>query len=310
MEGRTAPRQGRRASAARAMGGAHGAGGANDTTTSGGTALAGQPSAFGATTASTTENEKGTGSHRAEAAPAAANETAKPFTGVSRRKSIQMSQGEGDAGKGTKAMSRNHERHFDDEGDDASGAVDIMSIPELETEGEQDITKQVADAPKVRSSKVQSLYELDSVNAGIPPLAPSFASAKGHGNHEDGDLGMQSSRQRSAEAARQKEQLASVDLSLLTRHLLPSEYVFSEDQDAVWEVDALTDKASIFSLCVCISYDYSCVARCDAIWCTSVLRPTPRSLSRLTDALWTTSPSPVRVCDLACSCAGARLCSV
>ena len=67
-----------------------------------------------------------------------------------------MSQGEGDAGKGTKATSRNHERHFDDEGDDASGAVDIMSIPELETEGEQDITKQVADAPKVRSSRSEA----------------------------------------------------------------------------------------------------------------------------------------------------------
>ena len=68
----------------------------------------------------------------------------------------------------------------------------------------------------------------------------------------------------------------------------------------------------VYFRCVyaCVSYDYFCVSLCDAISCTTVLRPTPRSLSRLTDALWTTSPSPVRACDLTCSRAGARLWSV
>ena len=39
-----------------------------------------------------------------------------------------------------------------------------------------------------------------------------------------------------------ERQLASVDLSILTKHLLPSEYVYDEDMDAIWDVTELTEK--------------------------------------------------------------------
>ena len=173
----------------------------------------------------------------------------KPFSGVSRRK---MSQIETETQKNTRAASRHDSRHRDDDDDDAGTAVDIMLIPELETEGEQDITKQIAYAPKVRSSKVQSLHELDSVigNVGVNLNAPSSFIGGQHSTSFDGTsgLGAQSSRKRSSMSETQlkheemERQLASVDLSILTKHLLPSEYVYDEDTDAIWDVTELTEK--------------------------------------------------------------------
>lgn len=40
--------------------------------------------------------------------------------------------------------------------------AEIPVIPDLEEEAEEDITKQVADAPKVASRKIQTMKELDS----------------------------------------------------------------------------------------------------------------------------------------------------
>ena len=99
---------------------------------------------------------------------------------------------------------------------------------------------------------MQSLHELDSVsgNVGVNLNAPTSFIGGQHSTSSDGasGLGAQSSRRRSSMSETQlkheemERQLASVDLSILTKHLLPSEYVYDEDTDAIWDITELTEK--------------------------------------------------------------------
>jgi len=80
------------------------------------------------------------------------------FTGVSRRKASTqgfMDTGGDDAGmRGRGGPNRSkHDEHTEE--------MQILEIPELETEADEDITRQVAAVPKFRSNRVQTINELD-----------------------------------------------------------------------------------------------------------------------------------------------------
>lgn len=53
---------------------------------------------------------------------------------------------------------RNRRKHDADE----DGPETILEIPELEAEGEEDITFQVAEAPRARNNRMQTMAELDN----------------------------------------------------------------------------------------------------------------------------------------------------
>lgn len=128
--------------------------------------------------------------------------------------------------KDDKISRRNKHDAFEEKDEDVT---DILSIPELEAGGEQDITKQVADAPRIRSSKIQSLHELDSSSGGLQnTFGNAIMSSSMHRN--DSEVKTDETSQKA---------LTTIDLSLLTRHLLPSDVVYEED--AVWDVSTLTD---------------------------------------------------------------------
>mmetsp|Transcript_17398 Transcript_17398/g.41591 ORF Transcript_17398/g.41591 Transcript_17398/m.41591 type:complete len:240 (-) Transcript_17398:64-783(-) len=125
----------------------------------------------------------------------------KKFTGVSRRKAQQMEE---DATQDKTSGMRNRWKH--------EAAADepetILEIPELETEGNEDITFQVAEAPRARN-KMQTMQELDDDQQYNLPSNPD----------------------------------ADIDLSLLTSVLCSAEQV--EENEHIWEPDILfTDVAS------------------------------------------------------------------
>jgi len=117
--------------------------------------------------------------------------TGKKFTGLSRRKQEQQVAVEEEK---QRARSKYDER---------LQAAEIMDIPELEEEGKEDLTRVVAEAPKVRSNKVQGIDELnEDTQFNLP-------------NTDDRDI----------------------DLSMLTTVLCSSEQVYEPDE--VWEPDML-----------------------------------------------------------------------
>lgn len=85
---------------------------------------------------------------------------------------------------------------------------DLAEIPTLDAVAEEDITRQVADAPQVKDTRVQSLRELDRA------IASKIPAGNGDG----------------------------VDLSLLASALLPRELV--DDPDVAWDHDALFARIS------------------------------------------------------------------
>lgn len=116
----------------------------------------------------------------------------KQLAGVSRRKQDQRRQ---EAEEKEKAKSK-----YDDMVERAGSIENIM---ELEEEGREDLSRIVADAPKVRTNKVQNITDLDEdMHYRLP-------------NNEDREI----------------------DLSLLTTFLCSSEQV--EEPDEVWDPDML-----------------------------------------------------------------------
>lgn len=86
-----------------------------------------------------------------------------------------------------------------DEDDDDDGPT--MMIPDLDEEQAEDITRQVAEAPALKSSRVQTIKELDSeIDRTLPPAS---------------EIG--------------------VDLSVLLRFLTPPELV--QEEDVEWDFD-------------------------------------------------------------------------
>lgn len=87
--------------------------------------------------------------------------------------------------------------------------TDITEIPDIEEEAKEDLTNKVAEAPNVRSQKVQALTELDQAIQFTLPATP-----------------------------------AGIDLSLLISALMPQEKVTEIDQPWDWEQlfqDAITE---------------------------------------------------------------------
>mmetsp|Transcript_24236 Transcript_24236/g.52967 ORF Transcript_24236/g.52967 Transcript_24236/m.52967 type:complete len:260 (-) Transcript_24236:603-1382(-) len=114
------------------------------------------------------------------------------FTGVSKRKQDQRMREEEEK---QQAKSKYEDR--------VNNAEAILDIPELEEEGKEDLTRVVAEAPKVRSNKVQGMEELD----------------------EDMQFRLPSTDDR------------DIDLSLLTAVLCSSEQV--NEPDEAWDPDML-----------------------------------------------------------------------
>mmetsp|Transcript_28408 Transcript_28408/g.34498 ORF Transcript_28408/g.34498 Transcript_28408/m.34498 type:complete len:230 (-) Transcript_28408:645-1334(-) len=125
------------------------------------------------------------------------DEPAQPFTGVSRRKAASTTFGEEQKGP-------DRRKHEDEgEADVLTEMQQVMEIPELDADVEEDITRQVAAPPRLRSNRVQTIKELDH---DIQYSLPTYNDKE-------------------------------VDLSLLTCVLCPSEQV-AED-DVMWEADTL-----------------------------------------------------------------------
>ena len=99
-------------------------------------------------------------------------------------------------------------RHFADEG----GVDDIMEIPDLEDEDpEEDITTQVAAAPRNTTKRVQSMRELDK------EVATNLPNTMQHG----------------------------INLSILTKALCPLAAVdFDPTQEEMWDFDPLLQHVS------------------------------------------------------------------
>lgn len=116
----------------------------------------------------------------------------KHLAGVSRRKQDQRRQ---EAEEKERAKSK-----YDDMVERAGSIENIM---ELEEEGREDLSRMVADAPKVRTNKVQNITDLD----------------------EDMHYRLPSNEDR------------EIDLSLLTTFLCSSEQVYEPDE--VWDPDML-----------------------------------------------------------------------
>jgi len=124
------------------------------------------------------------------------------FSGVSRRKAQQMEQ---EAEEDKTSGMRNRRKHEQADNEPET----ILEIPELEAEGEEDITFQVAEAPRARNNRMQTMAELDNDQQFNLPS---------NTDHE-------------------------VDLSLLTMVLCSSEQVVEDDN--IWEPEILfTDVAS------------------------------------------------------------------
>eukprot|EP00735_Rhodelphis_limneticus_P012156 TRINITY_DN5358_c0_g1::TRINITY_DN5358_c0_g1_i1::g.24223::m.24223 TRINITY_DN5358_c0_g1::TRINITY_DN5358_c0_g1_i1::g.24223 ORF type:complete len:223 (-),score=67.88,sp/A8HYP5/IFT43_CHLRE/31.60/3e-22,IFT43/PF15305.1/1.3e-26,Herpes_LMP2/PF07415.6/10 TRINITY_DN5358_c0_g1_i1:107-775(-) len=88
------------------------------------------------------------------------------------------------------------------------GIDDILDIPSLEDDQEDDFNRQVADAPRVRNTRVQSLRELDKdIKFSLP--------ASGE---------------------------AEIDLTILSAVLTPQEKIVEDDQ--VWEFDQVLQDVS------------------------------------------------------------------
>lgn len=84
----------------------------------------------------------------------------------------------------------------------------MMIIPDLESEEEEDLTKQVASAPRNTQRRVQTMNELDD---DIKYTVPSATSG-------------------------------GVDLSLLTAALSPSDAL--QEEDTLWEFDTLLQRVA------------------------------------------------------------------
>ncbi|GIL46243.1 hypothetical protein Vafri_3271 [Volvox africanus] len=83
-------------------------------------------------------------------AAAILGEDSKKFVGLSRRKQEQLARGDDE-------VSRKNLKY-----EALTAGVDgIMDIPELEDEGREDLSKMVAEAPKVQTNKVQRMEELE-----------------------------------------------------------------------------------------------------------------------------------------------------
>ncbi|KAJ9523267.1 hypothetical protein QJQ45_024052 [Haematococcus lacustris] len=115
----------------------------------------------------------------------------KKYVGVSRRKQEQELQEKEQAAR---VKSKYDERAI---------VADIMDIPELEEEGKEDLTRVVAEAPRVRTNKVQGIEELE----------------------EEGHFNLPGNTDR------------DVDLTMLTSVLCSSEQVHEPDE--VWDPDML-----------------------------------------------------------------------
>jgi hypothetical protein len=91
-----------------------------------------------------------------------------------------------------------HNPKHDQDSDDDGPA---MMIPDLDEEQAEDITRQVAEAPSLKSSRVQTIKELDQdIDRALPPAS---------------EIG--------------------VDLSALMRYLTPQEQV--QEEDVPWDYD-------------------------------------------------------------------------
>jgi len=127
------------------------------------------------------------------------------FTGVSRRKSIMLERQAVEASKAQTGFSDrapNRSKHED------MDTTDILEIPELEEEDEEeDLTRQVAAPPRLLRRNVQTMKELDSDIAFNIPIGGG------------------------------KGQTPEVDLSLLTAKLLPSDAV--QEDHTLWDYDQL-----------------------------------------------------------------------
>nr|BCL66186.1 hypothetical protein [Volvox reticuliferus] len=126
------------------------------------------------------------------------SEDSKKFVGLSRRKQEQLARGDDD-------VSRKNLKY-----EALTAGVDgILDIPELEDEGREDLSNVVAEAPKVRTNKVQGMEELEEdMHYKLPAM-------------DDRDI----------------------DLSLLTGVLCSSEQV--QEPDEPWDPDIiLTEVAS------------------------------------------------------------------
>ncbi|GFR43160.1 hypothetical protein Agub_g4209 [Astrephomene gubernaculifera] len=126
------------------------------------------------------------------------DDSSKKFVGVSRRKQEQLARGDDEVSRKNlkyEAMT--------------TGVDGIMEIPELEDEGREDLSNVVAEAPKVRTNKVQGMDELEEdMHYKLPAT-------------DDRDI----------------------DLSLLTAVLCSSEQV--QEADEPWDPDIiLTEVAS------------------------------------------------------------------
>mmetsp|Transcript_9488 Transcript_9488/g.27124 ORF Transcript_9488/g.27124 Transcript_9488/m.27124 type:complete len:236 (-) Transcript_9488:263-970(-) len=138
----------------------------------------------------------------ADSTPAVVENDGQGFTGVSRRKAQQMQE---EAQQDKTSGLRNRWKHDAD----ADNAETILEIPELDGDNQEDITFQVAEAPRARNNRMQTMAELD--------------------NDQQYNLPSNSD--------------IDIDLSLLTVVLCSSEQV--EEDDHIWEPDILfTDVAS------------------------------------------------------------------
>lgn len=81
------------------------------------------------------------------------SEPPQAFSGVSRRKAQQQQMQDTSSGIDGGPSRRKH-----DEPDEIDG---ILEIPELDADNDEDITRQVAAPPKLRSNRVQTIKELD-----------------------------------------------------------------------------------------------------------------------------------------------------
>eukprot|EP00193_Tetraselmis_chui_P016508 CAMPEP_0177783210 /NCGR_PEP_ID=MMETSP0491_2-20121128/18961_1 /TAXON_ID=63592 /ORGANISM="Tetraselmis chuii, Strain PLY429" /LENGTH=224 /DNA_ID=CAMNT_0019303725 /DNA_START=369 /DNA_END=1043 /DNA_ORIENTATION=- len=129
----------------------------------------------------------------------------KKFVGISRRKQQQMEQ---EASEDKTSGLRNRKKH-----EEAETTETILEIPELEAEGDEDITTQVAEPPRAWNNRMQTMEELNDDQQYNLPSNPDL----------------------------------DIDLSLLTTVLCSSEQV-EEDTD-IWEPEILfTDVASELTL--------------------------------------------------------------
>lgn len=127
-----------------------------------------------------------------------------PGAGIAEAKGVDNEDDGGPRGGGGKGNRKGRARHFDE-----APADDIVVIPDLEDdEQSEDLTVQVAAAPKNVSRKVPSLSELDAELRGV--VSSSGVAAGG---------------------------LATLDLSLLTCGLVPAACVTEIDE--TWDFDSL-----------------------------------------------------------------------